>query len=67
MYPCGADLDVMNLLWCTYGNFHFDEHIIRNELELFVDAYHERAVDDLCSIYCIIFNFIGITNNWRVG
>ena len=61
MYPCGADIYGTNLLWCTYGNCQFDEHIIRNGLEFFVDAYHDCAVADLWSISCIIFTFIGIT------
>ena len=67
MYPRGADLSGTNLLWCTYVNLHFYDNIIRNGLELFVDADHVRAVADLCSISCIIFTFIGITNHWKVG
>ena len=67
MYPRGADLSGTNLLWCTYGNFQFDKHIIRNGLELFVDADHAYAVSDLCSISCILFTSIGITLHWKVG
>ena len=67
MYPCGADLAGTKILWCTYGNVQFDEHIIRNGLELFVDADHAHDVTDLYSIYYILFTFLGITVYWKVG
>ena len=67
MYPRGADIYGTNLLWCTYGNCQFDEHIIHNGLELFVDSNHAHVVDDLCSISCILFTFLGITVHWKVG
>ena len=44
MHPRGADIYGTNLLWCTYGNCQFGEHIIRNGLEFFVDADHACAV-----------------------
>ena len=46
MYPRDADISGTNLLWCTYGNFQFDEHIIRNGLKLFVHDDHARAIAD---------------------
>ena len=46
MYPCGADLAGTKILWCTYGNFQFDKHIIRNGLKLFVHDDHARAIAD---------------------
>ena len=67
MYPHGADLAVTNLLFCTYENFQFDEYFICSGQELFVYDYYSRDVADLCSISCIIFTSLGITNHCKVS
>ena len=44
MYPRGADLYGTNLPRRTYENGQFDEQIIHNGVDLFVDAVHEYFI-----------------------
>ena len=67
MHHHGANISGTKLSWCTYENGQFDEHIIRDGVELFVDYDHACAVAYFHSISCILFNFLGVTVHWKVG
>ena len=66
MYPCGADLAGTDFPQFTYVNGQFDDNVIHNGMQLFVDAYHALSVADICYISFILLNFLGVTVHWKV-
>ena len=68
IYPNVANINVTNILRCSYGNGKFDKKIIWNDLELFVDSNHFRKVFNRPFISWILFDFINmvfIGRSWK--